>query len=135
MCTWKSKIPKKQKNHFYKTLLTFKWGKINANIHWTKTNQTLREYIWDSKTLTEKKFTLTQKLHTLPKGGRNVIYRGGVICIKWENIGVGNVGIQCSLLESSNKKTGHALNSQKLLLLHEQWFTEIKCINLLNKAK
>lgn len=41
-----------------------------------------------------------------------MIYRGGVICIKWENIGVGNVGIQCSLLESGNKKTGHALNSK-----------------------
>ena len=49
-----------------------------------------------------------------------MIYRGGVICIKWENIGVGNVGIQCLLLESGNKKTGHVLNSKKLLLLHEQ---------------
>ena len=44
------------------------------------------------------------------------------------------VGTQCSLLESRNKKTWHALKC-KLFLLHQQRFTEIKCINLLNKAK
>ena len=73
MCKWRSKIPMEQKNHFYKTLLTFKRGKINANIHWTKTNQTLREYVRLKDTHREEVYTDTKITHTAKRRAKRDI--------------------------------------------------------------
>lgn len=62
-----------QKNHFYKTLLTFKRGKINANIHWTKTNQTLREYMRLKDTHREEVYTDTKITHTAKRRAKHDI--------------------------------------------------------------
>ena len=61
--TWRSKIPKEQKNHFYKNLLFKRW-KINVNIHWTKTNQTPREYMRLKDTHREEVYIDTKITHT-----------------------------------------------------------------------
>lgn len=65
--TWRSKIPKEQKNHFYKNLLFKRW-KINVNIHWTKTNQTPGEYMRLKDTHREEVYIDTKITHCQKEG-------------------------------------------------------------------